>query len=64
MPSKDHVEQAQANSRREWLERRTTEDLFAALDPLTPVDQRKVYAGDGGKTLIRQILAERGLPGL
>jgi hypothetical protein len=58
------VEQAEANWRRERLERHTTEDLLAALDPLTPTDQRKVYAGGGGKTLIRQILAERGVSGL
>jgi hypothetical protein len=50
----------QREQRREWLERRTTEELVAALDTLVP-KQSGVYVGDGGKTIIRQILAERGV---
>jgi hypothetical protein len=63
MPSKRQYEQTHGNSRREFLEHRTTEELLAAIDPSTPADQRKIYVGDGGKTLIRQILAEREASG-
>ena len=49
---------AQMQARREWLERKTTEELQAALDPLV---KSGIYVNDGGKTLIRQILAERGI---
>jgi hypothetical protein len=48
---------ADLNARREWLERHSTEELRAALDPLS---RSSIYVKDGGKTLIRQILAERG----
>jgi hypothetical protein len=58
--SKKKRDQQRDNVRRERLERHSTEDLLAALDPLTPIDQRKVHPF-GDKTLIRQILAGRGV---
>lgn len=63
MPSKSQYERTRANARREFLDLKTTEELRAALDPLVPIDQHKIYVGDGGKTLIHQILAEREAKG-
>ena len=63
MPSKRQYEQAHGNSRRDFLDSKTTEELRAALKPLVSIDQRKIFVGDGGKTLIRQILAEREAKG-
>lgn len=48
----------QSQKRREWLARHSTEELRAALDPL---GSSSIYVGNGGKTLIREILAERGV---
>ena len=56
MSSKRDLKAAQMRSRREWLERKSTEELRAALDPLS---NNGIFVGDGGRTLIREILAER-----
>ena len=63
MPSKRQCEESHGNSRRDFLARKTTVELRAALEPLLPIVQRKIFVGDGGKTLIRQILAEREAKG-
>jgi hypothetical protein len=60
MPSEHRGDHEQREKRREWLERRTTDELLAALDPLAPT-QKGIYVGGGGRTLIRQILTERGV---
>lgn len=54
--SKFQDDREQSNARREWLARHSTAELQAALDPLRA---STIYVSDGGKTLIRQILAER-----
>lgn len=48
-------------SRRDDLERRPTEELLAALRPLGPVAP-EINLSLGGRSLIRQILAARGVP--
>jgi hypothetical protein len=58
--SKFQDDREKSNDRREWLARHSTEELRAALDPLC---ESSIYVGDGGKTLIRQILAEREAQG-
>jgi len=63
MPSKRQYKETHGNSRRDFLARKTTEELRAALEPLLPIDQRKIFVRDGGKTLIRQVLAEREAKG-
>jgi hypothetical protein len=63
MPTKRKCVQTQRDSRREFLERKSTEELLADIDPMTRVDQRKMYIGGGGKTIIQQILSARGVTG-
>jgi hypothetical protein len=53
---KFQADRGQLNSWREWLAKHSTAELRAALDPLSG---SSIPVGDGGKTLIRQILAER-----
>jgi len=60
MMSKFQADRSQSNARREWLARHSTAELRAALDPLSG---SAIYVGDGGKTLIREILAERDAQG-
>jgi hypothetical protein len=50
------ADREQINARREWLARHSTAELREALDPF---GKSTISVGDGGKTLIRQILAER-----